>query len=130
MLKKEAGKRLLYMKTVRQQDLVKAPRVASWKPWITYYLGLTLQVVSFNKKIFPFEVDLKCNPVPIGPALGSGYKLMNCLEVTHMQTVQSQFRRHRMLCLTRLYILCFHNHIDNVLLKVCFRRNVAFEYGV
>ena len=26
-VKKEAGKRLLYMKTVRQQDLVKAPRV-------------------------------------------------------------------------------------------------------
>ena len=43
-----------------------------------------------------------------------------------MQTVQNQFRRHRMLCLTRLYILCFHN----VLLKVSFRRNVAFGYGV
>ena len=51
--------------------------------------------------------------------------LTNCLEVTHMQTVQNQVRRHRMLCLTRLYILCFYN----VLLKVSFRRNVPFVYG-
>ena len=42
-----------------------------------------------------------------------------------MQTVQNQVRRDRMLCLTRLYILCFHN----VLLKVSFRRNVPFVYG-
>ena len=82
--------------------------------------GLTRQVVSFHKEIFPFEVNL-----PIGPALGPGYKLTNCLEVTHMQTVQNQVRRQRILCLTRLYILCFHN----VLLKVSFRRNVAIIYG-
>ena len=66
MLKKEAGKRLLYMKTVRQQDLVIPRRVTrSFQSCAVpagnygqHYLWANRTGPTFHKEIFPFKVNL------------------------------------------------------------------------